>query len=55
MSKPTFFVTPGYGPVLHELLHYSQALRVGDRAEISGQAGRNNDLEIPSALEIAIA
>ena len=29
MSKPTFFVTPGYGPVLHELLHYSQALRVG--------------------------
>src|SRR5687768_10937693 len=51
MSKPTFFITPGYGPRLHELLHYSQAVRVGDRVEISGQGGWNNDLEIPSSLE----
>ena len=50
MSKPEFFVTPGYGPRLREMLHYSQALRIGDRVEISGQGGWNDDLEIPESL-----
>ena len=51
MSKPEFFVTPGYGPRLREMLHYSQAMRIGDRVEISGQGGINDNLEIPESLE----
>ena len=51
MPKPTFFVTPGYGERLRDALHYSQAVRIGDRVEISGQGGWNDDLEIPSSLE----
>ena len=51
MSKPEVFVTPGYGPRLRDMLHYSQALRIGDRVEISGQGGWNDSLEIPEALE----
>lgn len=51
MQKPLFFRTPGYGERLHELLHYSQAVRIGDRVEISGQGGWNDDLEIPDSIE----
>jgi enamine deaminase RidA (YjgF/YER057c/UK114 family) len=54
MSKPELFLTPGYGPKLHDLLHYSQALKIGDRVEISGQGGWNDDLEIPEAIEAEI-
>lgn len=54
MSKPELFVTPGYGPKLYDLLHYSQALKIGDRVEISGQGGWNDDLEIPEAIEAEI-
>ena len=51
MPKPEFFVTPGYGPLALEMLRYSQAMRIGDRVEISGQGGWNDSLEIPEALE----
>lgn len=54
MSKPEFFLTPGYGQKLHDLLHYSQALKIGDRVEISGQGGWNDDLEIPQDIETEI-
>lgn len=54
MSKPELFLTPGYGVKLHELLHYSQALKIGDRVEISGQGGWNDDLEIPEDLQTEI-
>ncbi|MDO9442524.1 MAG: RidA family protein [Beijerinckiaceae bacterium] len=54
MPKPEFFVTPGYGPRLREMLHYSQAMRIGDRDEISGQGGWNDNLEIPESLEAEI-
>lgn len=34
MAEPEFFAAPGYGD-----LHYSQAVKYGDRLEISGQGG----------------
>lgn len=51
-----FFTTPGYGPWLRENLHYSQALRIGDRVEISGQGGwdddiKDSDINFPADLE----
>lgn len=55
MEKPEFFVTPGYGERLRDLLHYSQAVRIGNRVEISGQGGWDDDLRIPDALEEEIA
>lgn len=54
MSKPELFLTPGYGEKLYELLHYSQALKIGDRVEISGQGGWDNDLTIPEDLTAEI-
>ena len=39
MSTATFTSTPGYGETLFELLHYRQAVRVGDRAPIWTQIG----------------
>ena len=55
MEKPKFFVTPGYGQHLRDLLHYSQAVRIGTRVETSGQGGWDDDLRIPAALEDEIA
>jgi enamine deaminase RidA (YjgF/YER057c/UK114 family) len=55
MDKPELFVTPGYGERLLQALHYSQALKIGDRVETSGQGGWNDDLSIPEALEDEIA
>jgi enamine deaminase RidA (YjgF/YER057c/UK114 family) len=43
MSKPEFFDTPGYGEIARAHYHYSQALRIGDRIEISGQGGWDAD------------
>ena len=51
MTTPSFFITPGYGTRLHDALHYSQALRIGDRVETSGQGGWNDDLVIPESIE----
>ena len=55
MEKPEFFVTPGYGERLRDLLHYSQAVRIENRVEISGQGGWDDDLRIPEVLEEEIA
>jgi enamine deaminase RidA (YjgF/YER057c/UK114 family) len=43
MSKPEFFDTPGYGEIARTHNHYSQALRIGERIEISGQGGWDAD------------
>ncbi|MER6237639.1 Rid family hydrolase [Streptomyces clavifer] len=51
MSTVTFGIVPGYGEKLHKALGYSGAVRVGDRVEISGQGGVNDDLVIPDSLE----
>jgi enamine deaminase RidA (YjgF/YER057c/UK114 family) len=49
MNKPKFFVTPGYGERLLNELHYSQAVKIGDRVETSGQGGWDDDLQIPES------
>ena len=46
-----FFVTPGAGEKLFGLLHYSQAVRIGNRVEISGQGGWDADLNVAESLE----
>ncbi|MFI5721272.1 Rid family hydrolase [Streptomyces cyaneofuscatus] len=51
MDTVTFGIVPGYGEKLHDALGYSSAVRVGDRVEISGQAGVDDDLNIPDSLE----
>lgn len=48
---PQFFATPGYGEWARENLHYSQAVRIGDRVEISGQGGWDEQMQIPESLE----
>ena len=55
MSKPEFFVTPGYGERQLKNFHYSQAVKVGDRVETSGQGGWNDDWEFPESLTEEIA
>ncbi|GAB2610542.1 Rid family hydrolase [Kribbella endophytica] len=51
MSTVTFGITPGFGEKLHDAWGYSGAVRVGDRVETSGQAGVDDDLVVPDALE----
>ncbi|MDA0170918.1 Rid family hydrolase [Solirubrobacter taibaiensis] len=54
VNDVTFGITPGYGEKLNAALGYSGAVRVGDRVEISGQAGVDDDLVIPDSLEAEI-
>jgi enamine deaminase RidA (YjgF/YER057c/UK114 family) len=51
MPKPEFFDTPGYGEIARTRNHYSQALRIGDRIEISGQGGWDVDFTL-SAMSL---
>ena len=51
MTEVEFFRTAGYGEKAWETLHYSQALRVGDRVEISGQGGWDDDIRFPDSLD----
>lgn len=51
MNKPEFFATPGYGDQQLAEMRYSQAVRVGDRIEISGQGGWDDDWNFPESLE----
>ncbi|BBX31908.1 MULTISPECIES: Rid family hydrolase [Mycolicibacterium] len=51
MQDVEFFVTPGYGEMFREELRYSQAVRIGNRVEISGQGGWDDDLNFPESLE----
>lgn len=51
MTAPQFSVTPGYGPRHFAALHYQQAVRIGDRVEISGQGGWDDDTVFPESLE----
>ncbi|KAK5166060.1 uncharacterized protein LTR77_008321 [Saxophila tyrrhenica] len=39
MPAVTFHVYEGFGQYAKENLHFSQAVRIGDRVEISGQGG----------------
>ncbi|KXK62443.1 hypothetical protein AWW66_08340 [Micromonospora rosaria] len=51
MTEPQFFATPGYGPWMLENRHYQQAVRIGDRVDISGQGGWDDQLTFPESLE----
>lgn len=51
MSKPEFIVTPGFGERFRKALHFSTAVRIGNRVETSGQGGWNDDLQIPESIE----
>jgi enamine deaminase RidA (YjgF/YER057c/UK114 family) len=53
-SKVQFFVTPGFGETALAERHYHQAVRIGDRVEISGQGGWDDDLNFPESLEAEI-
>ena len=55
MNKPEFFVTPGYGEYMLNQLHYSQAVKIDNRVEISGQGGIDDNLQIPEAIADEIA
>lgn len=54
MTNVEFFVTPGYGEAMVKRLRYSQAVRVDDRVETSGQGGWDDDFNIPDALDAEI-
>lgn len=47
----SFHVTPGYGEVARDSLGYSQAVRIGNRVETSGQGGWDDDLVVAQDLE----
>lgn len=55
-TAATLYRGPGETPVtaFQDSLHYSQALRIGNRVEISGQGGWDADLTFPSDLEAEI-
>ena len=53
-AEPQFFATPGYGDRQLERMGYSQAVRIGDRVEISGQGGWDDDFVFPTDLETEI-
>jgi enamine deaminase RidA (YjgF/YER057c/UK114 family) len=55
MSKPEFIATPGYGERQLRLFHYSQAVKVGNRIETSGQGGWDDDWRFPEKLEDEIS
>lgn len=55
MSKPEFFITPGYGERQRRLFGYSQAVKIGDRVEISGQGGWNDAWQFPESIADEIA
>jgi enamine deaminase RidA (YjgF/YER057c/UK114 family) len=49
-ATPEFFVTPGYGDTLLANLRYSQAMRIGDHVEISGQGGWDDHFNFPTDI-----
>ena len=55
MNKPEFFVIPGYPDRQLRLFHYSQAVKIGSRLEISGQGGWNDNWEFPESITDEIA
>ena len=55
MSKPEFFVTPGYGDYLRENLHYAQAVKIDNRVETSGQGGWDDEFNIPLLVANEVA
>jgi enamine deaminase RidA (YjgF/YER057c/UK114 family) len=55
MNEPEFFVPPGAGESLLQQFHFSQAVKIGNRVEISGQGNWNDDWEFPESITDEIA
>ena len=55
MEKPEFIVTPGFGETFRNSLHFSTAVKVGNRVETSGQGGWDDELRIPEAVDEEIS
>lgn len=53
MSKPEFFDTPGYGELVRTNYSYSQAVRIGNRVNISGQGGWDDDQTVSADSLVA--
>ncbi len=51
MIAAEFFVTPGYGDTQLANMRYSQAVRIGDRVDTSGQGGWDDEFNFPETLE----
>jgi enamine deaminase RidA (YjgF/YER057c/UK114 family) len=54
-TQPQFFATPGYGDRQLKEMYYSQAVKIGDRVETSGQGGWSDDWKFPESIEDEIA
>ncbi|MFT4081551.1 MAG: Rid family hydrolase [Nocardioides sp.] len=52
---PAFAVTPGYGEEGFANYHMVQAVRIGQRVEVSGQTGRRGDGTFPADVDEEIA
>ena len=48
-STVEFHTTPGYGDWALANMRYHQALRIGNRVEISGQGGWDDEVTFPEA------
>jgi len=51
MEAPQFSVAPGFGERFRQTLHFSTAVKIGNRVETSGQGGWDDDLKIPEAID----
>ena len=49
MIKPQYFSPGNAGRIALETLHFSQAVRMGDRLELAGQGGWDDAFEFPAA------
>ena len=54
-NQPQFFATPGYGDRQLKEMYYSQAVRIGNRVETSGQGGWSDDWKFPESIDDEIA
>ncbi|SFF73851.1 Rid family hydrolase [Curtobacterium sp. YR515] len=50
-TTPEFFATDGYGQTARDTVHASQAVRIGQRVETSGQGGWDDSMQIADTLE----
>jgi enamine deaminase RidA (YjgF/YER057c/UK114 family) len=48
MEQVEFVVTPGFGERLSNALHYSQAVKIGNKVELSGQGGWTDEIDFPA-------
>lgn len=49
-NAPVFHIPPGVAELQRDKYRFSQAVRLGNRVEISGQGGWDDELHIPASL-----